>query len=169
MKFGVVLCPRCKTARGVRLESKTATCAKCSKKMNLEKAMVLCKVNSEYEVAQAVMEYNKKQMEKEDVYEHDIMAQKKEHNGPDIPVNIEPQEVYSIVAGQLVSIRGRDDKVVAAARKLCRYLGDFTESDLLGVLDLLGFYGEDACRTYITKLMENNVIYEPKTGMYRCV
>ncbi|UCG68163.1 MAG: hypothetical protein JSV09_10085 [Thermoplasmata archaeon] len=60
MKFGVVVCPLCRTARGTRLGAKTAVCVKCGKKIDLTKARIQCKVKTESELAHAVQEYNSK-------------------------------------------------------------------------------------------------------------
>lgn len=58
MKFGVVQCPKCKRARGVRIPSKTAKCPICGKTIDLKKARILCGVDSERELVAAVMEAN---------------------------------------------------------------------------------------------------------------
>jgi hypothetical protein len=60
MKFGIVLCPSCRTVKGAMLSAKTTSCAKCGKKIDLKKARFLFKVKTESELVQAVQEYNKK-------------------------------------------------------------------------------------------------------------
>ena len=169
MKFGVVLCSRCNTARGVGLDVKTAECPRCGKRLDMKKTRILCRAETESEVAKAVMEYNIKLGDGEDIYEQDIKVIKDKHGNIGLIRNKKPSDVYGLVVGKLNFIKGHDDKVVAAARELCRYLGHFTEYDMNEVLKHLDFYGEGVCERYITRLIENNVIYEPKTGMYRCV
>jgi hypothetical protein len=60
MKFGIVICPHCRTARGTRLDAKTAACVKCGKRLDLKKVKIQYKVETESELAQAVQEYNRK-------------------------------------------------------------------------------------------------------------
>ncbi|UCE73676.1 MAG: hypothetical protein JSV56_11720 [Methanomassiliicoccales archaeon] len=169
MKFGVVLCPHCKAARGVRLKAKTGTCSKCGKKIDLSKARIICRVKTEKELALAVMEYNIKNTDFEDIYEEDkklikgkdgrivSVGQKKSYN------------VYDEVASVLVRIRGKDEKVIAAANELCRHQMVFTENDLFEVLKRIGIKTPEDCQKYIVKLLSENVIYEPKTGIYKCL
>ena len=47
MKFGVVVCPRCKKAKGTILSYKTTKCNRCGKVLDLGKIKILYKTNSE--------------------------------------------------------------------------------------------------------------------------
>ena len=168
MKFGVVLCSRCKTARGVRLNTKTATCAKCQKRMDLKRTRILCKVETEREVALAVRKYNTKLKGGEEIYARDMRIVNENKEQTRVVIN-ETSDIYTEVVRKLIRIRARDERVVAAAQELYRYLGEFTGKDLYEVLKLLGFDKEEDCHKYIDKLIANDVIYEPKRGVYRCL
>ena len=54
MKYGVIVCPNCKTAKGVDLSYKTTKCINCNKKLILHKLKILYKTNSEEELRQAL-------------------------------------------------------------------------------------------------------------------
>ena len=54
MKYGVVVCPKCKTPKGVALSSKTTRCIRCNKNLNLQKIKVLYKTNSELELRNVI-------------------------------------------------------------------------------------------------------------------
>ena len=169
MKFGVVLCSRCTTARGVRLGAKTATCTQCGKKLNLKKAKILCEVDSVKDVAGAVRQYNTELKGGAEVYARDIRAVEKKQKKLDLAGMGKPQDVYAEVSSKLVTVRARDDKITAAAQELGRHLGEFTQNDFSEVLKRIGIEGEKVSEMYIARLIENNVIYEPKSGLYRCL
>ena len=54
MKFGIVVCPRCKKAKVVDLSCKTAKCHRCGKVLKLEKLRILYETDSEHKVRQAL-------------------------------------------------------------------------------------------------------------------
>jgi hypothetical protein len=54
MKYGVVVCPKCKNPKAVLLSSKTSKCARCNKILNIEKLKIIHKTNSESEVRNVI-------------------------------------------------------------------------------------------------------------------
>jgi transposase-like protein len=54
MKFGIVVCPRCKNAKAVDLSCKTTKCYGCGKTLNLEKLRILYKSDSNQKIRQAL-------------------------------------------------------------------------------------------------------------------
>ncbi len=171
MKFKVVQCPRCKKARGSRLEAKTASCTRCGASINLTKAKILFEVESERELAQVVMRYNTEIEGGKNQYEQDIMLYQEDegkderaHGGIQVK-----SDIYNEVAKRLLDVRGRDRKIETAAILLCRQLNEFSEEDLNAVLKRAGVVKDEGCGHYITRLLENNVIYQPKNGLYRCL
>lgn len=168
MKFGVVLCPRCQTVRGTRLNAKTSTCARCGKRIDLKKARILCKVDTEKELASAVMEYGTKLKGGEDICAEDIGIVKEKKSQPHMILD-ESSDVYAQVVKNVIRIKGRDGKVVAVAKELCHCLEEFTEEDFYEILKRIGLEKGEECRKYIDKLIAENVIYEPKNGVYRCL
>ncbi|HVO77858.1 MAG TPA: DUF1922 domain-containing protein, partial [Methanomassiliicoccales archaeon] len=56
--FGVVVCPKCKKARGVVLGSARAKCPRCGHSIDLSKARVFYKTEKQAELAEAVKKMN---------------------------------------------------------------------------------------------------------------
>ena len=135
--------------------------------MDLKNALILSKVDNEKELASMIMQYNTKLKGGEDVYAQDLSIVKKGRSTS--TNNTKILDIHTLVAKKLINIRSRDEKVVAAAQELCRVLGEFTEEDLDEVFRRIGLKGDVLLEKYINKLMENNVIYEPKRGVYRCL
>jgi len=52
MRFGVIVCPKCKKAKGVNLSFKTTKCIRCNKTLEIKKIKILCKTDSEVELRQ---------------------------------------------------------------------------------------------------------------------
>ncbi len=112
MKFGVIQCSGCKTARDIELDSKTAQCPRCGKKLNVKKTKILSTAATERELVQEVARFNVAISEGEAIYARDLKASSElqgmgTENGKD---------VYDTIAGSLINTRGRDDRIRAAAR-----------------------------------------------------
>ena len=41
MRYGVIVCPKCKIAKGINLDSKTTKCVKCNKTLQIHKLRIL--------------------------------------------------------------------------------------------------------------------------------
>jgi hypothetical protein len=54
MKFGVVLCPNCKKAKGIELSLKTTKCHRCGKVLRLENLKIFYKTDSQEELQQTI-------------------------------------------------------------------------------------------------------------------
>jgi PHP family Zn ribbon phosphoesterase len=54
MKFGIVVCSRCKKAKVVDLSRETTKCHRCGKVLRLEKLRILYETDSEHKVRQAL-------------------------------------------------------------------------------------------------------------------
>ena len=54
MKFGIIICPRCRNSKVVDLSCKTTICFRCNKRIDLNKIKILYKSNSEQEIRQAI-------------------------------------------------------------------------------------------------------------------
>jgi len=59
--YGVVICPRCRMARAVKIGQKTTTCPRCGKKFEV-KGRIIYRAGDAREAAAAVAEANKKLM-----------------------------------------------------------------------------------------------------------
>jgi len=58
MKYGIIVCPRCRNSKVVDLFYKTTTCFRCNKKIDLNKVKILYKSNSEEEIRKAISVLN---------------------------------------------------------------------------------------------------------------
>jgi hypothetical protein len=54
MRFGIVVCPKCKKAKGINLSCKTTRCIGCGKLLMLEKLRILHKTDSEQKLRQTL-------------------------------------------------------------------------------------------------------------------
>ncbi|MDH7507279.1 MAG: hypothetical protein QHH15_05810 [Candidatus Thermoplasmatota archaeon] len=54
MRYGVIVCPRCRNSKVVDLSFKTTTCFRCNKKITLNKVRILFESNSEKEIRKAI-------------------------------------------------------------------------------------------------------------------
>ncbi len=135
--------------------------------MDLKKTLILSKADNEKELTSMVMQYNTRLKGGEEVYAQDLSIVMNERSTS--TRNAKMLDIHSLVAKKLINIRSRDEKIVAAAQELGRLLGEFTEEDLKEVLKRTGLKGDKVLEKYINKLIENNVIYEPRRGEYRCL
>ena len=54
MKYGVVVCPKCRNPKAVLLSSKTSRCIRCNKVLSLNKLKIIHKTNSETELRNVI-------------------------------------------------------------------------------------------------------------------
>jgi hypothetical protein len=168
MRFGVILCPQCKNARGIVLGSKTTTCTRCQKHINLKNAKIIVEADSETELAKAVGEVNTREYEGENIYLEDVKLYSKVKEQREEEFE-EPEKLYGYIARKLSEINGKDKKIVVAAKELTNKIGEFSENDFFEVLKRAGFGKGDDLHRLLTRLLENEIIYEPKNGLYRCI
>ncbi len=54
MKFGVIVCSKCKKVKGVDLASKTTKCHRCGKILTINKLKIFYKTDSQEKLQQAI-------------------------------------------------------------------------------------------------------------------
>jgi len=54
MKFGVIVCPKCKKVKGVDLTCKTTKCLQCGKVLTIDKLKIFYKTDSQKKLQQAI-------------------------------------------------------------------------------------------------------------------
>ncbi len=54
MKYGVIVCPKCRNPKAVLLSVKTSRCPRCNKVLNLDKLKIVYRSNSESEVRNVI-------------------------------------------------------------------------------------------------------------------
>ncbi len=145
---------------------KTTNCAKCGKKINLKKARVLAKVDYESELAKVVGDINMKIQDGEDIFQMDLDLLTKEVTSINNQ-NEQPQNRYDKIAGMVSEVSGKDNKIVEAAKLLQMAVGDFSEYDYFEVLKRIGITDGEKQKDLLKRLLDNDVLYQPKIGSYR--
>jgi len=59
-EYGVIVCPRCRVARGIHLRQKTAKCPRCGKKLEVKKLRIICTARDARKLQEAVAMVNMK-------------------------------------------------------------------------------------------------------------
>lgn len=54
MRFGIVVCPKCKKTKAIELFHKTTKCTRCGKVLVIEKLKIFYKTDSEQKLRQAM-------------------------------------------------------------------------------------------------------------------
>ena len=153
--YGVVVCPRCKRAKGVDLKQKTTTCL-CGFEIRVVPSRVRARANTARELAPLVGQVSA-----------EIAGGLKAYREAAAPVRrIRPRDVHLRVIGIVSKAQGRANRVRAAAVELTRELEVFSMPDWERVLAGLGIpHPEEA----LAALVRANLVLEPTSGFYRAV
>ena len=153
--YGVVVCPRCKRAKGVDLKQKTTTCL-CGFEIRVVPSRVRARANTARELAPLVGQVSA-----------EIAGGLKAYREAAAPVRrIRPRDVHLRVIGIASKAQGRANRVRAAAVELTRELEVFSMPDWDRVLAGLGIpHPEEA----LAALVRANLVLEPTSGFYRAV
>ncbi len=143
--FGVVVCPKCNRARGVKLGSARAKCTYCGHSIDLSKARIFYKAESEGQLAEGV----KRMMERIATQGLDVDAEIARKRRPATPDQKSRKKVKDplTLAAELTSLRGTFD------------LGTFR--------DALGLSTDDEAFAVIERLLREGELVEPCPGAYR--
>lgn len=150
MKFGVVACPDCRTARIIDLSPKTFSCQRCGKRHESAKLKKFYTTDSDEEARRALGELNVRLSGKLEAYEEFREAQSR-------PVLVGAEARRGEVA--LV------DSLVEQMRGEAR---EFDEATLAQMLDEEGLDVSHAA-SHIERLVAGGIIYEPTPGRFRFV
>jgi len=153
--FGVVVCPRCRRAKGVDLNQKTTTCP-CGVEIRVVPSRVKARVGTGRELIEAVRRANAELGGGLAIYEK---AMKPRPRRPS-------KDVHVRVAALASKAGDRAHRVRAAAVELSRELEVFSYDDFRAVLLALGVRDVDGA---LDELLHANVVYEPREGFYRAV
>jgi Domain of unknown function (DUF1922) len=153
--YGVVVCPRCKRAKGVNLKQQTTTCA-CGFEIRVVSARIRARAESARELAPLVGQVSAEIAGGTEAYQRASAPVRRKRS----------RDVHVRVIAVAAKARDRASQVRAAAIELTRELEVFSMSDWDRVLAGLGIpQPEEALAT----LLRNNAVFEPKTGFYRSV
>lgn len=153
--YGVVVCPRCKRAKGVDLKQKTTACS-CGFEIRVLPSRVKARADTARQLAPLVGRVNAELFGGRRIVERDSAPRKR----PRI------RDVHARVAASIAEAGDRTARVRAAAEGLTRELQVFTLADWAKVLSALGIPEAEAA---LETLIRNNVVYEPRAGFYRAV
>lgn len=151
--FAVVVCPRCRTAKGVNLNNKTVMC-RCGKRLRIQELKIYQRASNYKELVDAVGKVN--------AYLRGAIKEYKDF----FPTKSKPRDVYSRIASMARNARDRKEKIRVAVVELSKEFDLFSYEDLGKVLDKMGINGVERC---LEDLLKENVIYEPRIGLYKMV
>jgi Domain of unknown function (DUF1922) len=153
--YGVVVCPRCKRAKGVNLKQKTTTC-QCGFEIDVVPARIRARAETARELAPLVGKVSAELAGGTEEYRR-AQAPARRRRSRDVHVRV------IAVAGKA---RDRTSRVRSAAIELTRELEVFSLSDWERVLAGLGIPHPDEA---LATLVEENSVFEPKAGFFRAV
>ncbi len=153
--YGVVVCPRCKRAKGVDLKQKTTTCM-CGFEIRVTPAKVKARAATSRELAPLVGQVNAEIAGGTRVVQQALAPAKR----------VRPREVHARVIAAVPKTGDRTTRVRAAAMELTNELEVFTRDDWAKVLEGLGIPEPDVA---LDALVHANAVFEPKEGFYRAV
>jgi len=143
--FGVVVCPKCKKARGVVLGSARAKCPRCGHSIDLSKARVFYKTEKQAELAEAVKKMNDRLSEGIE----DIDVERKRRRS---------------VTKKETKARRTEDSLVALAKELTESSGSFSLEDFARGLELKD---EEEASRLVEAMLAQGLLVEPRPGRYR--
>lgn len=153
--YGVVVCPRCKRAKGVDLKQKTTTCA-CGFAIRVVPARVRARASTPRELAPLVGEVNAELAGGAQVVAKAFAPVRPRR----------AREVHARVIAAVPKAGDRASKMRAAAVQLTNELEVFTKDDWIRVLEGLGIPEPEGA---LAVLLDANVVFEPRAGFYRAV
>lgn len=153
--FGVIVCPRCRKAKGVDLKQKTTTCS-CGFEIRVVPERIRTRAETARAIAPLVGRVNAEIAGGLNAYDR-AQAPKKRARVRDVHGRV------------IAAVTGRGDRaarVRAAAAELSNELELFTIEDWTKVLAGLGISNPEAS---LEALVRSNAVFEPKRGYYRIV
>ncbi len=153
--YGVVVCPRCKRAKGVDLKQKTTTCS-CGFEIRVVPARVRARAETPRQLAPLVGQVNAEIAGGAGVVAKAFAPPRKPR----------PREVHARIIAAVPKEGDRATRVRAAAVELTNELELFTKEDWAQVLDGLGISEPEGA---LAVLLDANVVFEPRAGFYRAV
>ncbi len=153
--YGVVVCPRCKRAKGVDLKQKTTTCS-CGFTIHVQPARVRARAATPRELAPLVGQVNAEIAGGTRAVQQVLAPPKRPR----------PREVHARVVAAVPQQGDRATRIRAAAVELTSELEVFTMDDWMRVLEGLGIADAENA---LQSLMRSNAVFEPREGFYRAV
>ena len=153
--YGVVVCPRCRKAKGVALSQKTTACP-CGFDIHVVPARVRARTSIPRELPGLVGEVNAEIAGGLAAYRDAARPRKRPRS----------RNVHARVVASAVRAGDRMHRIRAAAEGLTRELDVFSLDDWREVLGGLGLVEAEEA---LQELLKGNVVYEPRPGFFRTV
>ena len=153
--YGVVVCPRCKRAKGVDLRQKTTTC-QCGFEIHVTPARVRARAETPRELAPLVGQVNAELAGGTRAVQEML----------DPPRRARPKQVHARVIAAVPKTGDRTTRIRAAAVELTSELEVFTREDWSRVLEGLGIPDAESA---LEALVRSNAVFEPREGFFRAV
>jgi len=151
--YGVVVCSRCKRAKGIRIGQKTSLC-QCGNVIKLTAAKVKSRTNDARQLARSVGMENARLRGGREEYEKAAHPPRK------------VKGAHGRVAEAAENAGNRDAKVRTVAVELSRELGTFSARDFAVVLISLGI---PSPQKRLEELVETRFIYQPSPDRFKAV
>jgi Domain of unknown function (DUF1922) len=153
--YGVIVCPRCKRAKGVELDQKTTSCM-CGFQIRVRSARIRARAQTAREIAPLVGKVSA-----------ELAGGSEEYRKAAAPVRPKrSRDPHVRVLGIASKLHDRAGRVRTAAVELTKELEVFSMDDWRRVLEGLGIPRPEEA---LESLVRANLVAEPKEGFYRAV
>lgn len=146
-RYGVVVCTKCKNAKGVDLISKNTRCTRCGKQLSLRKLNVYFRSDSQTEIASKVGELNAKLRDVDITPEHTPKS-----------------DPHTLAVKESSFGSNERERLSIIARVLTRELGSFGREDIQKIIEIKG---TGDINEMIESLKKLDDVYEPEREVFK--
>ncbi len=158
----VVVCPRCKGATGVREDQRSATCPRCGRPFNAQRARVYHRTADPRELARVIGEQNARLERGFKRYEADVEASKRRRQRAG--KHLTPLET---VTSRVSLTKGRKAQLELAVDLLCRRpQGGFHGEELMMTLLAVG-WDEASVEGALEGMLRQGLLVEPVEDFFK--
>lgn len=154
--FLVYACPRCRRARVVQPGRKSATCASCSRALELRDLAVQAQAATLDEAQAAAGALNAKLAGRADEWERALV--------PDAPAAVRHDDRADAAAAATRRAASEKDRADLVARAL----GSFSRADLRAAFERAGL-PEAKLEDHLKRMLGTSVVFEPRSGRYQAL
>jgi hypothetical protein len=145
--FGVIICPKCHRARGVKLPSKTAICVHCGHSIDVQKARVYFRTESEVELRRGVQRMTERLATSIEDYPAERKGKVRKERG-----DMAPKAKLS------------EESLRSAAHQLTEEKGDFGLEELK---EALGLSSDEEARKLLDRLRSDGLVFEHRADRFK--
>jgi len=167
-RFGVIICPHCRWAKGVELKCKTTKCPQCSKSIPVKNHLVKAKTNETNDLPGLVAQVNTALKKGVAAY-HQLVGtttpKKSTIDLSNLSEKTTNDEIYDAVAALAGTKSSVKDRIELIAKGLTQALGRFSEADFHEVL-VLANMDSSRCEEYLKNLLKSDIVYQPRPDRF---